>query len=352
MNFDMGRQKNITVDYLKAIACITVVLQHCLSYLLNSRFAYFALFTELYNYSSKINVPLFFIISGYLLHQQPVGNFYRKKIPKLAVPFFVFSGLKILYSVFISGEFAHGSSVKSQLFDAFAVGELYWFSYSILIMFLMAPLIWKTKLITCKNKKCELPVIAITCFIALIIFNTVNNEYSLLPLPTVFQIKRTVTMLPFFLAGYIWSKIYPVIGRIKKSTAAVLLILSLPILLLARSITAFGYFVSTFVSIILCMDIWFLVKPFKKIPYIFQTISKYTYQVFFIDSFAKVIIFYMIEKLFGMEIYQKFTVCILIILFEVPVNIFASCVISAFAEKIPIVNVLFGLKKTKQSSKK
>lgn len=352
MNLDTEKRNNVTVDYLKAIACITVVLQHCLSYILSKQTEGFTLLTELYSYSSKLNVPLFFMISGYLLHQQPIGIFMKKKIPRLLIPFFFFSGLKLIYSLFISDEFAHGGSVQSQLYKAFAVGELYWFSYSILLMFLIAPLIWKTKTIVRGNKKYELPIIAIVCFVLLIIFNTVNKQYNIVTFPYMFQIDRTITYIPFFLAGFIWRNIYPIIGDIKKTSAVVLFILSLPLIWSARKIEMFVYFTSTCVSVLLCMDIWLLVKPFKKIPFVLRMVSKYTYQVFFIDSFVKIIIFTLIEKLVGTTIYQNLAICLLIVLSEVFADVCLSCIISFIAEKIPIINILFGLSKTSIKAKK
>lgn len=338
------KQRNITIDYLKAIACFVVVLQHSLSQLVNKQLVSFSLIKGLYFFSSKINVPLFFIVSGYLLYQQPVRQYMCKKISKIIIPFFTFTALKLAYS-FFGGEFAHGDSLLSQLYEAFVVGDLYWFSYAILLMFLIAPLLWKTRTVTFNGKTLKLPLCAIICFVVVILFNTFNGEFSFITLPRVLEIDETLKYFPFFLLGFILRNIYPSFGKSKFGILAVLAVISIPLncLFFMGKLETFRYFWWITCSTMLCMDIWIMVNPLKKIPQSLGTVSKYTYQVFFLDSFIKVIIFAVIGKVMGSGIYKNLGMCLLIVVVEVLADVIISCIISFVAEKIPVVNILFGL---------
>ena len=76
MHFDKRTSANL--DYLKAFAAFLVVLGHGISY-----YAYryslpiFAGIAEDLIY--QVHVPLFFTISGFLCHRQPLRAYYRKR---------------------------------------------------------------------------------------------------------------------------------------------------------------------------------------------------------------------------------------------------------------------------------
>ena len=150
MRFDSRTRSNI--DYLRGFAAFLVVFGHALSY-------YGAAYAALPRYAAiledmiyQVHVPLFFVISGFLCHRQPMRPFYRKKALRILVPFWFFAALKLVYTSWISGRFAHASSLSGQLYDAFVIGQTYWFAYAIFLMFLLAPLFWEKEESTAPKK--------------------------------------------------------------------------------------------------------------------------------------------------------------------------------------------------------
>lgn len=339
----MGK-RNTTIDYLKAIACFAVVSQHGLGWLVNKACVGYTSIEALYVFSSMINVPLFFIVSGFLLYKQPVKAYLCKKIPKIMIPFITFTCLKLIYSI-LRDEYAHGDSLADQLYKAFVGGELYWFSYSIMLMFLLAPLFWNVKRIMWKGQEYEIPVSALVLFGAIFIFNIVNSMHRLFVLPGAFNVDRTVKYLPFFLAGFLikyTGSLWTGKGRL---IPWILLLISIPYsyLYYMGNREAWGYLGSFLLSALLCMDIWVLVKPIKRIPGTIKCVSSYTYQIFFLDSFIKVFYYTIVARLLGSGIYQTLGMCLLIVFIEVLTDVGGSCILCMLAEHVPVVNFLFGL---------
>ena len=91
----------------------------------------------------QVHVPLFFTISGFLCHRQPLRAYYKKKILRVLVPFWFFAFLKVFFSTVIVRHFAHADTIGGQLYDAFVIGRAYWFAYAIFLMLSIAPLFWE-----------------------------------------------------------------------------------------------------------------------------------------------------------------------------------------------------------------
>ena len=193
MHFDKRTSANL--DYLKAFAAFLVVLGHCLSYYTAWQpLPLFAGIAEDLIY--HVHVPLFFTISGFLCHRQPLRPYYKKKVLRVLVPFWFFAFLKVFFSTVIVRHFAHADTIGGQLYDAFVIGRAYWFAYAIFLMLLIAPLFWE------KDEKTA-PRKAIIGMIAAAVFSAVCSIKELSLLTEVFQISRTVKHLPFFLSGMV-----------------------------------------------------------------------------------------------------------------------------------------------------
>ena len=140
MHLDQRTSANL--DYLKAFAAFLVVLGHCLSYYTAWQpLPLFAGIAEDLIY--HVHVPLFFTISGFLCHRQPLRPYYKKKVLRVLVPFWFFAFLKVFFSTVIVRRFAHADTIGGQLYDAFVIGRAYWFAYAIFLMLLIAPLFWE-----------------------------------------------------------------------------------------------------------------------------------------------------------------------------------------------------------------
>lgn len=199
MHFDKRTSANL--DYLKAFAAFLVVLGHCISYYTAWQpLPLFAGIAEDLIY--HVHVPLFFTISGFLCHRQPLRPYYKKKVLRVLVPFWFFAFLKVFFSTVIVRHFAHADTIGGQLYDAFVIGRAYWFAYAIFLMLLIAPLFWE------KDEKTA-PRKAIIGMIAAAMFCAFCSIKELSLLTEVFQISRTVKHLPFFLSGMVLRYYYP-----------------------------------------------------------------------------------------------------------------------------------------------
>ena len=150
MHLDQRTSANL--DYLKAFAAFLVVLGHGISYYA-SRYSLpiFAGIAEDLIY--QVHVPLFFTISGFLCHRQPLRAYYKKKILRVLVPFWFFAFLKVFFSTVIVRHFAHADTIGGQLYDAFVIGRAYWFAYAIFLMLSIAPLFWEKDENTAPGKR-------------------------------------------------------------------------------------------------------------------------------------------------------------------------------------------------------
>ena len=98
----------------------------------------------LQNPINRAGVPLFFMISGFLLLQDPAIHtplsFYRRRLPRLLLPLAVWNGIYLLLRT-------RPDSFRSGLADYFrtllTTGSCYhmWFLYTILGIYLVAPVL-------------------------------------------------------------------------------------------------------------------------------------------------------------------------------------------------------------------
>ena len=91
-------------------------------------------------------VPLFFMISGYLLltdeKTADVGYLFRRRLPRLLVPLSVWTLLTALWQGLTSGEGASG--VLTRLGDAFLYPVIppLWFMYTLIVLYLLSPFLY------------------------------------------------------------------------------------------------------------------------------------------------------------------------------------------------------------------
>ena len=281
--------RNTTIDYLKAFAIILVVLGHSLSFYANNINPLpngMKIFSSLVY---AVHVPLFFLIAGYLCHKQDVKKFYQKKFLRILIPFITFTVLKLLFSNLVTKDFIHGNSVWEQLLDAFVFGELYWFAYSIFLMFLMMPLIWE------KNYK-EPPRKAILFLLLFIIFNTLlgafNNQINF----NFFQIQKTIYYLPFFLSGFIARYYKDLISHLIHKYKVIIAAICLFLIVMYSVLIGFGvginsYLVKYMIAIALMYCLYLIASLVKKGNKTLSRIGQFSFQLMLLDSFYKVILY-------------------------------------------------------------
>lgn len=331
MRFDSRTRSNI--DYLRAFAAFLVVFGHALSY-------YGAAYAALPRYAAiledmiyQVHVPLFFVISGFLCHRQPVRPFYRKKALRILIPFWFFAALKLVYTNWISGRFAHASSLMGQLYDAFVIGQAYWFAYAIFIMFLLAPLFWEKEESTAPKK-------AMAAFAVFVAFNIITSVGSISVLPRVFQLGNTVKYLPFFLAGMILRVYYPRAKELFARHRVWIVCLALAVAAASAAVYALGIGVDPYVrklitAFALMLPLMALSNAIPENNRFLTFAGGLSYQTMLLDPFYKVVLFAMLGKLCGVSPAVAAAAAVLDFTFSI-----LTCVI---ARKIPVVKTLLGL---------
>ncbi len=131
------------IDYIRVFAILMVILLHCICdyYVDGKNFGRGLWYVTGYlNELCRTGVPLFFMISGYLLLGSDipsVGSFYKRRFMKILIPFLV-------YDVFYYLTLTDGTLSVSGFLKELCVGGSgyhFWFIYSILFIYLMIPFV-------------------------------------------------------------------------------------------------------------------------------------------------------------------------------------------------------------------
>ncbi|XLZ71266.1 acyltransferase family protein [Massilia sp. SR12] len=135
----------VWVDYMRVIATLGVVLLHSaapLLYKFNELPPGYWWYGNLYDSMVRMCVPLFFMISGCLLlgKQEPLLDFFKKRVNKVVVPLLAWSLLYIFWKAYV--EETDGLSFYS--FYSIALSPAYyhlWFLYAIIGVYLYLPIL-------------------------------------------------------------------------------------------------------------------------------------------------------------------------------------------------------------------
>lgn len=273
-----------------------------------------------------VDVPIFFILSGYLSRKQPVKRYFMKKIMQLIVPFFFFTTLKLILNLSI-GSFSHSENVIGEFVIAYLNGEYYWFSYCLFIMMLISPLLWKLK------KK--------TLIFAWIVSTIIYFIASLFGWFSVgggmFQLINVLRYFPWFLGGYILKcSGFPFEKRLVR---IILLGISIIYSIIGVVTCWTGHMNYHINELLLSVTFFYIMYSVFSITQkgnsILELVSKYSYQIFFLDSFVKIILFAMVGKITS--------ITSIMVMLIVVLNIFISVAICVIVSRIKYLKVLFGI---------
>jgi surface polysaccharide O-acyltransferase-like enzyme len=133
------------INYLRILAICLVIFLHCVSpfitnaVLYGTRSYWFCLIT---NEIARTGVPLFFMISGYLLlgseKTLSIGDFYKRRLSRILIPLLFWNIAYYLYY----GIYGDGSlDIKVFLSELLYNGTAYhlWYVYTLFGIYLMAP---------------------------------------------------------------------------------------------------------------------------------------------------------------------------------------------------------------------
>lgn len=132
----MTTQRIYWLDYLRVLACFLVILVHVKPF--GSNYV-----ESIYTHFSRIAVPIFFMISGYLTLPQKGGYIvlFKERLPRLVFPFIFWS---VLYAfipfIFSIEDLDHALNRFTNLPFSLSASHL-WYMYSIIGLYLFSPII-------------------------------------------------------------------------------------------------------------------------------------------------------------------------------------------------------------------
>ena len=331
---------------MKALGAILVILAHSISYYSVSYKLVSRPIGICGNLCYAVNAAVFFVIAGMLCHKQSIGGYYLKKVKRVLIPFVLFTGLKIAYTLFISDQYAHSETLKGVLTDAFVYGRLYWFPYTIFVIFLITPLFWFGK-DSGKIRRIGVPALLFTVFLITdIILSAKHLENSIL----YFQINNVLIYLPFFLFGMLIGG-YGIekIETFLTSKMAVKTVISLALTGLAAFYLVYGmgdgdevkvmweqpYLLRFLIALPLIYLIFALSYklPDNIVP--LKLAGEFSLQIMLFDSIFRVVIFELFEKVIE---HGEWMIPVVTVM-----SITLSIISSYIIRKIPVVRTLFGL---------
>jgi len=189
------------VDFVRFLGAFFVVLAHILGWGAGPRWA-----QTFYYTISRIGVPLFFLISGYLLlsKQEDLLAFFKKRAARIVIPFLVWS---IIYDVRNSGAFADtGLTIEAilkmfiRIFRGPREAHL-WFFYSLIGLYLITPLL---RVFVSKARNSEILYYIALWFMAMPLLFIVE---AFTPLRNGFEIYYTGGYVGYFLLGYFLGRL-------------------------------------------------------------------------------------------------------------------------------------------------
>lgn len=191
-----------SLDISKGLAILFVYLGHCILYHPIQMRIMYPWCNTLSSFIVSFNMPMFFIISGYLFSKtrKSTAELYKGKTMRILVPYlftmFILVCVKLVLPASMSYNSAAGGGVKPLIVNALCFGGDRWFVYTLYIIFLLLIPIrgWL------KNKWVNFSIIAALTVIYFLDF-----------LPSIFALEKVFYFMVFFLAGYMLDEYYPAI---------------------------------------------------------------------------------------------------------------------------------------------
>ncbi|HMU70790.1 MAG TPA: acyltransferase family protein, partial [Chitinophagales bacterium] len=147
------RKRAVHFDLVRFIATFAVVQLHVATPWLwreSDTDSYFWIVCIMFDTIGRAGVPIFLMISGALLlsHQEPIGNFFKKRFVRVFVPLIFWT---VIYEIRILADhhYLHGGVSADNIFEVLKnpfSGPVYdhlWFLYMIIGMYLVTPLLRK-----------------------------------------------------------------------------------------------------------------------------------------------------------------------------------------------------------------
>jgi surface polysaccharide O-acyltransferase-like enzyme len=206
-----SKQKQINVlwvDLIRVVACFLVVLLHVCAQLIfnetifrNSPVAWWS--TNFLRTISVVAVPLFFMISGYLLlkKDEPILVFYTKRASRILVPFLFWQIFYLFFFIAIGQNSWEGGRYLLYAIKDNSVSVHFWFLYALISVYIIVPFLRKYVL-AADNKN-------ILCFLCFwFIYHSLGDTLNILrPVSTRFSVEFITLYSGYFVLGAFLGKI-------------------------------------------------------------------------------------------------------------------------------------------------
>ena len=188
-----------SLDLSKGLAILFVYLGHSILYHPINMVSLFPWCHTLAQFIVSFNMPMFFIISGFLFSKtrKSTVELYKGKTMRILVPYlftmFILVCVKLVLPASMSYNSATGEGVKSLIYNVLLCGGDRWFVYTLFFIFLL--------LIPVRNflKKKWVDVALIILLIGV---------YFLDFMPKIFALDKVFHFMVFFIAGYALNEYY------------------------------------------------------------------------------------------------------------------------------------------------
>ena len=187
-------RKYFYLDLLRLFAILCVIMLHIImpfwenTQLFGTRIWHI---TNVVNTVSRTGVPLFFMVSGFLLLDNPKTlefvHFYKRRMSKIVVPFFVWNVIYYcVYGAVYKTDLSIGGFLKEMLIEG--TSYHFWFVYTLVMIYLFMPFLkrmldglsvrWCFVLLGISIFKTTIvPIINITTPLEIYLFDNVLNGY-------------------------------------------------------------------------------------------------------------------------------------------------------------------------------
>lgn len=185
----MSKARNTTIDIMKGIAILLVILGH------------FESIPDIKHWITSFHMPLFFIIAGYFHKPQFNYDTLSKDIKRLVIPYVFVMGFLLVYSFSINILYRNTPEIFYLTLGGAIFPNGTHFANSVPVWFLLA-LFWCRQffnLFSCIKKSYNWIIAACVGIICIYIKQAISFE-----LP--FSITEGICALPFFVIGHIYNK--------------------------------------------------------------------------------------------------------------------------------------------------
>ena len=322
----MSPKKHIQeIDALKGWAIFLVVLGHAIIiYPINLQSNIYC--DALFSFVSSFHVKLFFLVSGFCFSFRGYyGEYIKKKVFRLLIPYYVFCILEIIAKLVFSGQINRprglGEFVSRMLF----YGGDYWFLWTLFMIFLVFPAI---HLLLRRGVAWE-----IGCLVGLLILSLIRPSIEL------FQIENVLRYLFWFACGAVlrrhWRfENYP--GRKWIYAAGIVLLAALQIALIWNH--SFNYAARDLLCGAMGILLSIALTRFSWFNNAFSRFGTYSLQLYLMNGLLLGISRIVICNILGV------TIPAVIICFNMLVDFFLSYLLIKYVlAKIPFVRTLMGM---------